>query len=127
MTDILFAGGVSTPSRLRGGWIVPIEFHGEGRARFRLQHTREHNGQPDDLAWADVTRISDGTQQPKAAINAGDSTVGGVLVDWIEGPTKVYYRRFRAEWIRVVPHDEADEEAVAQCGAFSVYMEPSHA
>lgn len=127
MTEVLFTSGISTPVRLKGGWIVPITFQGEGRARFRLQHTRDRNGQPDDLAWADVTRVSDGTQQPKAAINSGDSTVMGVLVDWIEGMSKVHYRRFRAEWLRVVPHDEADEEQVAQCAAFSVTMETAHA
>jgi len=123
MLEALYSAGQSTPAKLKGGWIVPIRFEGEGRARFRLQHTRDRNGEPDDLAWADVTRISDGTQQPRAAINADDSTVMGVLVDWVEGDTKVFYRRFRADWIRVVPHDELDEEAVAQCGAFSVNME----
>jgi hypothetical protein len=123
MLEALYTAGKPTPARLKGGWILPISFTGEGRARFRLQHTRDRNGEPDDLAWADVTLVSDATRTPKAAINGGDSTVSGVLVDWVEGEQKVFYRRYRAEWIRVVPHDEEDEEALKQCAAFSVTME----
>lgn len=122
MLETIFTAGTPTPAKLRGGWIIPIHFEGQGRARFRLQHTRDRNGAPDDLAWADVTRVSDATQNPKAAINGGDNTITGVLVDWVEGPMKVFYRRYRAEWIRVVPHDE-DEEALKQCAAFSVNLE----
>lgn len=125
MLEALYTAGRSTPVRLKGAWIVPITFEGDGRARFRLQHTRDRNGEPDDLAWVDVTRISDATRNPKDALT-GDSTVAGVLVDWVEGVTTVYYRRFHADWLRVVPHDWEDDNATELCGAFSVKLENSN-
>lgn len=118
----LFAQGQSTPQRLPDAWIVPIRFNGEAKARFRLQHTADRNGEPDDLLWADVTRVSDAAQKPRDSFNAGDHTISGVLVDWIEGEMTVFYRRFKAKWLRVIPHDD-DEEALAQCRAFSATME----
>lgn len=122
MFATLYDKGTSTPQRLRGGWIVPLKFSGPGRARFRLQHTSDRNGAPDDLGWSDVTLVSDASARPHAAINS-DSTVSGVLVDWVEGLLQVFYRRFRAEWLRVVPHQQDDEECLQSCAAFFVTME----
>lgn len=123
MSTQLFASGEPQAQRIPDAWIVPIRFSGQGRARFRLQHTADRHGQPDDLLWADVTSVCDARQRPRDALNTGDHTIGGVLVDWIEGEAIVFYRRFRAKWLRVVPHDEGDDEALALCRAYTVNME----
>lgn len=53
--------------------------------------------------------------------------VRGVLVDWVDGDTDVTYRRYRADWLRVVPFDEFDAELVERCRkfAFKVVPEPT--
>lgn len=119
----LFANGEPQAQRLDDAWLHKIIFSGEGRARFRLQHTADRHGQPDDLLWADVTSVCDARQRPRDSLNSGDHTIAGVLVDWVEGEATVFYRRFRAKWLRVVPHDEGDNEALALCRAYTVNLE----
>lgn len=121
MRPSLFHLGKSTPQPIPDAWIVPIRFDGVARARFRLQHTIDRNGAPDDLLWADVSAVSDARQRPADSMNS-DRTITGVLVDWIEGDVTVFYRRFKAAWLRVIPHDD-DEEAVALCEGYSVNLE----
>lgn len=103
---------------------VRVEFRGTGRARFRLQHTRSFNGEPDTLSWSDVTQVSNGAlASPEDGVD-GRTRLVGVLVDWVEGDTDVPYRRYRADWLRVVPFDEFDKELVEQCLRYEFKVVP---
>jgi hypothetical protein len=108
------------PLRIDGD--VLIRFCGEGRARFRLQHAADRDGAPDDLGWCDISAVSDRRVMPEAAIDR-ENGVRAVLLDQVDGEATVAYRRFAADWLRVVPHYD-DEEAREQCSKYRISMEP---
>lgn len=108
------------PLRIDGD--VLIRFCGVGRARFRLQHAADRDGVPDDLGWCDISAVSNRRNAPEAAIDH-DHGVRAVLVDQVNGEATVFYRRFTASWLRILPHYE-DEEAREQCSRYRISMEP---
>lgn len=116
---ILFVNGEVKATRIEGDSI--IEFQGPCEARFRLQHTKDYNGEPDDLLWSDVSMMSDATlplfesQDDLRRFNPF-----GVLVDTVPGYRRVVYRKARAEWLRVIPFDADDKANVEACAAFVV-------
>jgi hypothetical protein len=100
-----------------------ISFRGCGSARFRIQHTRDDHGQPDELSWCDCSAMSDASIEPQAAINKD----GGValLVDAIDGDRDIRYRRFKGDWLRVLPSDDEDEDACKRCEAYAIAIRPA--
>jgi hypothetical protein len=61
--------------------------------------------------------------RPQDAVE--DNTVpGGVLVDEVDGDVDVVYRHFRAAWMRIVPFDEFDKDAVARCKTYALRILP---
>jgi hypothetical protein len=106
------------PRRVRGD--VVIGFRGAGRARFRVSHARDSQGEPDPFTWFDVSRVNDRSIAPEQAIRAN---VAELLVDSVEGDCEFGYRRIAHDWLRVLPLDEEDKEAVAACRAYAVYIE----
>lgn len=117
---ILFEGGHVTPQAISGD-IYAIRFRGEGEARFRLQHTRDVNGEPDALGWCEVSGLS----FPRATLETmvQDDMVRGLMVDRVSGSVEVSYQRFRAQWIRLIPFDTADKRLVAACKSYRVELE----
>lgn len=116
---ILFEGGKIEAVRIETDAV--IEFEGPGEARFRLQHTKDFNGGPDDLLWSDVSLMSDASLpliEKKEDLARFDPF--GVLVDRVHGYRRVVYRRHSAEWIRVVPFDVADASNLEACAKFTV-------
>jgi len=98
-----------------------IAFRGAGPARFRLEHARDRNGEPDSLSWCEVSQASNGAAAPPTAEGLGHGRIlNGVLVDVVDGNTDVFYRRHNAGWLRVVPHDPDDAEETERCAAYSV-------
>lgn len=97
-----------------------ISFRGSGEARFRMQHTGDQDGEPDQLSWCDVSMMSNGLIEPHHAIGR-DFTVH-VLVDQIDGDRDVRYRRYRADWLRIIPFEEEDEEARRRCKAYTITL-----
>lgn len=108
---------LNRPTKINGD--VCIRFRGKGRARFRLQHAGG-NDEPEEILWCDVSAMSDRRVKPEEMVK--DHFVRrGVLVDVIEGETAIQYRRHAANWLRVVPLDETEEQ---QCKRYSVTLEP---
>jgi hypothetical protein len=108
------------PRRIEGD--VLISFRGRGRARFKVQHGRDDNGQPDDLTWCDVSLISNASiADPKKWIV--DSFVP-VFLDIVDGDLDVPYRRHKADWLRVLPVDDKDEEARDRCKKYQISITP---
>ena len=102
------------PYRIEGD--VRVSFRGQGKARFRLQHARDMNGQPDDLSWCDVSTLS-GREKPWAQHGMEYTT----LVDTVHGDVDLEYHRFKADWLRVVPHDDDEAEP---CSQYSFNVSP---
>ena len=100
-----------------------ISFRGNGSARFRIQHTRDDHGEPDALSWCDCSAMSYASIEPQAAINKD----GGValLIDQINGDRDIHYRRFKADWLRVLPIDDEDEAACEQCERYTLAIAPA--
>lgn len=117
---ILFEGGHVTPQAIHGD-VYAIRFSGEGEARFRLQHTRDVNGEPDALGWCEVSGLSFPLATRENMVL--DDLVRGLMVDRVSGPVEVSYKRFRAQWIRVIPFDTADKSLVAACKNYRVELE----
>ena len=101
-----------------------ISFRGAGPARFRLEHARDCNGEPDSLSWCEVSQASNGAvaRPTEEGLAHGRVLLNGVLVDVIDGDTEVLYRRHNAGWLRVVAHDQDDEEEVKRCGAYTLTL-----
>jgi hypothetical protein len=100
-----------------------ISFRGNGSARFRIQHTRDDHGQPDEFGWCDCSAMSDASVDPPAAIEKDGSVA--VLVDTIDHDLNVRYRRFKADWLRVLPLDNEDEAACARCKDYTIAIRPA--
>lgn len=116
---VLFERGVTKPARIEADAV--IEFFGPCEARFRLQHTRDFFGGPDDLLWSDVSTMSDASQPPfTSEQDLTRFNPFGVLVDVVQVYERVFYRKANAEWIRVVPFDPADQKNVENCSLFAV-------
>jgi len=122
--DVLFDHGTVTPQPIPGK-AARIIFRGEGPARFKLQHTRDLDGTPDDLSWCDVSNLSNGrAADPVALVDKVAGTVrGGFLVDKIEGDAEVIYRRHIADWLRVLPFEAPEEESESTCLPYIVSVE----
>lgn len=133
---------LGAPIRIDGD--VRIAFRGRGEARFRLQHTLDRDGRPDDFSWCDVSRICDGRIKPEDAIqrDPGEDQRSGhttALVDFVNGDLDVVYRRYLASWLRVLIDDdialrgageaanEADKAMLARCLDYRVSVEPVEA
>lgn len=109
------------PRKIEGD--VLISFRGQGRARFRVQHGRDDNGEPDDLTWCDVSLISHAkVDDPKKVVNR--EGLVPVLLDIVDGDLDVPYRRHKADWLRVLPVDEQDEEARDRCKQYKISITP---
>src|SRR5262245_9622541 len=120
----MVAVDLGQPVRIDGD--IVLKFTGTGRARFRFQHARDCNGQPDDLSWSDVTIMS---HPAVGGFTPPDNVLrGGSLVDWVSGDVEVHYQRHTASWVRVVPHlsyadAKQDEEAIESCKRYSFSLE----
>jgi hypothetical protein len=124
MSHVLFDHGTVTPQPVTGK-AARIVFRGDKAARFRLQHTNDRHGEPDDLCWCDVSNLSNGRADPEKLVDKVAGTVrGGFLVDRVEGELEVLYRRHIADWVRVVPFEDKDEATEQECAAYVVSMEP---
>jgi hypothetical protein len=120
---VLFDHGTVTPQPVTGK-AARIVFRGEGSARFRLQHTYDRGGVPDDLCWCEVSNLSNGRHDPDKLVDKVAGTVrGGFLVDKVEGEAEFLYRRHIADWLRVVPFEDEDEASEQECGGYVVSME----
>jgi hypothetical protein len=88
--------------------------------------------EPNAFAWYEVSAMSDATlADPRDALDRDGVTVlGGVLVDIIDGDHEVLYRRYSADWLRVVPLDdhvgeiEGNLENFTACLGYEVSIEP---
>jgi len=112
---------LGVPVKLKGD--VKISFRGQGEARFRVQHTRDHHGKPDEFGWADVTAIHNAAIDRERAIDRKEHVVRGMFVDWINGNRDVAYRHYSAAWLRVIPFDD-DAASYRQCSRYSVRLRP---
>ena len=119
--DVLFDHGTVTP-RLLSGRAARIIFRGQGAARFRLQHTRDLHGVPDELSWCEVSSLSNGRVDP-VPIDRINGSVRSVLIDHVDGDMEVIYRRHIADWLRVVPFDSNDEPIEQDCAGYVVSLE----
>jgi hypothetical protein len=119
---------LGVPVRITGN--TRISFRGSGRARFRLQHAGStHDGEPDALSWCEVSAMSDARlAEPRDAVDRDGTVRGSVLLDVVNGDLEVLYRRYSADWLRVVPLDEADgeldEDALDACMKYEIRIEP---
>src|SRR3954447_2934996 len=93
---------------------VRISFRGSGPARFRLQHTGDRAGRPDDLGWCDVSDIA---SLPNPNVTHG--MIRTVLVSAIRGDVDLDYHRYKADWLRVVPQDEDEAEP---CSRYTIEL-----
>jgi len=113
---------LGVPVKLHGD--VVVSFRGHGDARFRVQHTRDHHGKPDEFGWCDVSAIYNGAIDREAAIDRQEHVVRGLFVDWINGDKDVAYRHYSAAWLRVIPFDD-DTATLKQCARYAVRMRPA--
>ena len=105
------------PQRIESS--VRISFRGEGPARFRLQHTgSDERGQPNELGWCDVSDIA---ARPDPAVTHG--MMRPMMVGTVRGDVELDYFRYRAEWLRVVPQED-DEDETERCQAYSIGIRP---
>jgi hypothetical protein len=119
---VLAVSMLGVPIRIDGN--VRVSFRGSGRARFRLQHAGDHDGEPDELTWCDVSAMSNGAlAHPREAVDE-HSFVRGFLVDVVEGDLDVLYRRHAASWLRAVPLDPDDADNVEACARYEIAVEP---
>jgi hypothetical protein len=119
---------LGVPVRITGN--TRISFRGSGRAQFRLQHTGTYNGEPDALAWCEVSAMSNAAlADPRDAVD-DKGFVRGLLVDFVDGDLDVLYRRHTADWLRVVPLDAAtgeiedDPDNFTACLKYKIRIEP---
>jgi hypothetical protein len=119
---------IRIPHRISGN--VRISFRGSGRARFRLQHTGTYDGGPDQLAWCEVSAMSNAAlTDPRDEVD-DRGFVNDVLVDVVDGDHEVLYRRHSADWLRVVPLDAAtseiedDPDNFTACLKYEIEIEP---
>lgn len=124
------------PERIDGD--VTLKLTGSGKARFRFQHTRDCDGQPDSLSWSDVTVMSHRfLPDPESVVvseaidkdRKGSGSVRGVVLDMVDGDVEIPYRRHTASWIRVVPFltyndPETDREVTESCSRYRISLEP---
>ena len=102
---------------------VTISFRGCGRARFRIQHTRDLDGEPDAVTWCDVSQICNAdVADPMTAV--GSDSMVPLLVDTIDSDHDVRYRRYKADWLRVLPLDD-DEAAIEACARYAITIAPA--
>jgi len=122
--NVLFDRGTVTPQPVPGK-AARIVFRGQGAARFRLQHTRDLDGVPDELSWCEVSNLSNGrVVDPVTLVDKVAGTVrGGFLVDQVEGDAEVIYRRHIADWLRVLPFEDSDEASEQDCAGYVVEVE----
>jgi hypothetical protein len=119
---MLAVSTLGVPHRITGN--VRVSFRGAGRARFRLQHTADRNGEPEALSWCEVSAMSDARlADPRDAVD-GDGMVRGVLVNFVDGDLELLYRRHTADWLRLIPHDDEDEENIERCARYDITVEP---
>ena len=97
---------------------VRISFRGEGQARFQLLHGAGEKP-PADGYWAFVSDLA----RVKRDVKAGDEA--DEFLDIVNGDTEMVYYRVNADWIRVVPRDDTDPEAVRRCKAYEISVEPA--
>jgi hypothetical protein len=73
-----------------------------------------------------VSNVSNGALAPPAeAIDVLNGMVRGrVLVDVVDGDFEMLYRRQKADWLRVVPLDEDDEDNIERCAGYEIKVEP---
>jgi hypothetical protein len=125
---VLAISTLGLPHRINSN--VRVSFRGAGRARFRLQHTGTRDGKPDPLGWCEVSAVSNGALAcPADAIDIRTLEVpGGVLVDVVDGDVDVLYRRHSADWLRVIPLDDAtgelDADNLDACLGYAISIEP---
>ena len=50
--------------------------------------------------------------------------VRGFLAEWVDGNTSFDYRRFSADYLRVIPFDQEDTANETACLAYTVTFEP---
>lgn len=103
---------------------VVISFCGTGEARFRVQHTRDRFGKPDELGWCDVSALSDSRLNQFAAYDKGEHLVRGLFVDVIKGDREAIYRHYKAAWLRVIPAED-DAATRKQCAAYAISLRPA--
>jgi len=108
---------LGAPIRLRGN--VTISFRGNGKARFRIQHTRDQHGKPYEFGWCDVSALSNGKIPLQAAIDLSQCSVRGMLVEQVNGNQDALYRHHSADWLRVIPFDD-DATSRKQCERYTV-------
>jgi hypothetical protein len=48
----------------------------------------------------------------------------GVLLDVVNGGLEMLYRRHSADWLRVIPLDEDDEDNIERCAGYEIKVEP---
>ena len=105
------------PIRLRGD--VQLSFRGRGAARFRIQHTRDRYGKPDEFGWCDVSAMSNGKIGRESAVDLKECRVHGLIVDYVNGNQDVAYRHYSAAWLRVIPFDD-EPTTLEQCARYAV-------
>jgi len=114
---------LGVPQKITTG-TTRISFRGSGAARFRLQHTRDCNGQPDSLSWCDVSQASNGERDaPTEATHGHGAIHSGLLVDVVEGDIEVLYRRYNAAWLRVVAAFVEDADEVEKCSGYEIRVQ----
>ena len=105
------------PIRLSGD--VTLSFRGQGKARFRVQHTGDLNGQPDEVAWCDVSLVSNGLVPREVAIDLSECCVRGMFIEQVNGNQDALYRWHSAGWLRVLPYDD-DVATRKSCERYAV-------
>jgi hypothetical protein len=67
--------------------------------------------------------MSNADIEPKDAVGKDGSVA--VLVDHVDHDVDVRYRRFKADWLRVLPIDDEDEEACGRCKGYAIEITPA--
>ena len=65
--------------------------------------------------------MSDASIDPQAAINKDGSVA--VLIDHINGDRDIRYRKFKADWLRVLPMEH--EDACGRCQWYTIAIAPA--
>jgi hypothetical protein len=68
--------------------------------------------------------MSNGELATPADVINHHSWCASVLVDVVDGDIEVLYRRQNADWLRVVPLDEDDEDNIERCAGYEIKAEP---
>lgn len=115
---------LGVPQKITAG-NTRISFRGAGPARFKVQHARDCDGQPDALSWCDVSQASNGARDGPTKQTHGHGAVhSGMLVDVVDGDTDVIYRRHNAGWLRVVAASDEEPDEVKKCSGYAIRLEP---